>query len=302
VSHAPEDAPLELLDPELLRILRGRRLPVSVGAASPVMAGPHRTERPGAGIEFVSFRDYVPGDPVRHLDWRLLARTERSYVRRLGHEASAGALLLLDASGSMGVGLGGPPKLRVAASFLLHLGALLDRQGDRPRLIALRAGAWQPLPGLVGEHGLHAAAARLDRLKADGRTRLADALGLIEREHPDLVVLASDLLTEPGDLDALLRVKRMRAVDLRLVQVLDPRELDLGFTHDVRLEDPEDPSFGTDVDPRAVRRAYQEALARFLARVDGAAAEANVPLFRLSTGMPLRETLLRYVMGGAHGR
>ncbi len=293
-----------LLDPEVLALLQGYRIgtPRSRVAGRP---GPHRSQRPGEGLEFVEYRDYQPGDPTRWIDWRVLARSDRPYVRRFGHETAVEAQLFVDASASMGIGFEGTSKLRWALALAAYLAVVLGRQGDRVRVSAFREGLEKGLDGLTlgqgggqGNESLRRLERELSGVESGGRTDLAEVLERVERDRPQLVFILSDFFLEPaasGDLDRLLQVADVRRLDLRLVHVLDPRELDFSFEGFGRFEDPEEPSFRLEVSPRAIRERYAEALQGFLKKLETRAADRGVQLERFVTRTPLKEAVLRYL-------
>ena len=285
-----------LLDPETLELLHRYRVPIRAGSRGH-HAGQHRVREAGEGLEFIEYRDYQPGDATRFIDWKVLGRTDRAYVRRHAHESAARVHLFLDCSASMGGGAPPHGKLRFAAAFLAHLAFVFLRQGDEVRV------------SLVGDDGpLRSASARgtdglrdLDRLLRDARERggtsFEPLLHEIERARPrpDLVVLASDLMCAPGRLEELLRVGGRRGPEIRLVHVLSPEELSFPFERYARFEDPESPEQPLELQPRAIRARYLDALARFFARIEASSAERGVRYARVPSDTPLREAVLHYL-------
>lgn len=303
-GSSPRDAAASLLDPELLSLLHGYRIATqrSRVAGRP---GPHRSQRPGDGLEFVEYRDYQPGDPTRWIDWRVLARTDRPYVRRFGHETAVDAHLFVDGSASMGVGFDGPTKLRWALGLAAYLAIVLSRQGDRVRLSVFRDELDRSVEGLALGQGVAQGNETLRRLERElsgvesrGRTNLDEVLERVERVRPQIVFVLSDFFFDPSAsevFERLLQVADVRRLDLRLVHVLDPRELDFSFEGFGRFEDPEEPSFRMEVSPRAIRERYAEALERFLRSLETRAADRGVQLERFVTRTPLKEAVLRYL-------
>jgi uncharacterized protein (DUF58 family) len=172
----------------------------------------------GVGSEFVGFRPYRPGEDLRTLDWSLLARLGRPFVRVAAREASEDWAVLLDTSASMGVGR--PGKLQLAAELATALAALgLARKAT----VELRlSGA--PQRCVVRKRGGLAAWMRLlESVRADGRAGLGPAAAELARERgAGRVFLIGDLLdVEPRALFALARPSR----ELFLAQILAREEL-----------------------------------------------------------------------------
>ena len=288
------------LDPDLLTLLHRCRIEVRTNREK-AYAGLHRSHHPGDGLEFVEFREYHPGDPIRFLDWRVLARTDRPYVRRFGHETAVLAHVYIDASASMGVALGGPSKLAFASELATYLAFVLAHQGDRVRVSTFREDRVAPLPFGGGSDAVRGLSAALSAVVPRGTSDLAGVLRDVEVERPQLVLLLSDLLIDGKPLDRLLRVARMEGVDLRLLHLLDRRELAFDFDAYTRFEDPEDRSFKLEVHPRSIRDRYLDALAGYLRRLEHAAADQSAAYARFATDQPMRPTVLRYLEEGRGG-
>ena len=288
------------LDPDLLTLLHRCRIEVRTNREK-AYAGEHRSNHPGDGLEFVEFREYHPGDPIRFLDWRVLARTDRPYVRRFGHETAVAAHVYVDASASMGVALGGPSKLAFASELATYLAFVLAHQGDRVRVSTLREGRVTQLPFTGGSDAVRGLSEALSAILPRGGSGLEALLRDVEVERPQLVLLLSDLLVEGDALERLMRVARMEGVDLRLLNLLDRRELDFDFEAYTRFEDPEERSFKLEVHPRAIRDRYLDALERYLRRLEHAASDQSVAYARFATDQSMRQAVLRYLEEGRGG-
>jgi len=285
-----------LLDPEIMRVLLRYRLPVSPRRVLP-LPGEHRTHQPGDGIEFVEYRDYHPGDSTRFIDWKVLARTDRMYVRRHGHESAVRVHLFLDRSASMGYASGAASKLSFGAALLLHLAFVLLHQRDQVHVSVFHDDRVEDLPRASGVADLRRLERALEDCHGTGETRLGPVLDVIRRDEPELIFLASDFFTDATDLEHLLRYCATRRHDLRLVHVLDRDEAEFPFTAYTRFEDPEDPSFRLQVHPGAIRDRYLDALQRFLKRTEETAVHWGVRYSRCLSDQPLREAVLRYLEG-----
>ena len=221
----------------------------------------------GASLEFMDFRDYVPGDDLRHVDWRSYARTEQYKVRLFREEVSPAAELIADLSPSMAVTEGKERALRdLVEAFALWIA----RGGGHPRRLAAGGGRFED--GEVVPIGAGVAATLLP----------------LEPLRPRSVrVLISDFLVE-HDSGPDLRRLASGAAELVVVQLLDPWELQPSLDGPTALLDCEDGSrLDVDAAPRIVA-GYRERLARLGASLEGAARAAGARFARVTAGAPER--------------
>ena len=214
----------------------------------------------GAGEDLVGFRPYRPGEDLRQLDWNLLARHDRPFVRVTRREAGEHWAVLLDASASMGVGA--PLKLQVAAECAAALVALGQARGATVELLVSgREEALDEEVVVPPRGGLEGVMALLEGRRAEGRGRLGALLATRRlRSLATRVLVIGDLADlDPGEVLGIRRGGR----ELRLCQVLAPEELD-PFVGGVELLDPEGGErLGLEVDERR-RSAYLRELERSL--------------------------------------
>lgn len=253
--------PAAVVQPEVLARLGALSLTARQAVES-VLAGQHRSVRHGLSVEFADHREYQPGDDLRHLDWLVLARSDRYQIRRYEEETRLRATLVLDASGSMGYGPAGATKLEYARGLAAALGYLMVRQNDSVGLATFDTAVreFQP-PGSTMAHYLQLLDA-LARTQPGAETRLAPVLdelaGRFRRRG--LVILITDGFDDIEALTQSLKLLRYRRQEVRLFQVLDPRELDFpfsGMTEFIGLE--HEPRLKFDAD--RIRRLYQSGFA-----------------------------------------
>jgi uncharacterized protein (DUF58 family) len=277
----------DLLDPATIAAL-GRLEIVARWLADGFLTGLHRSPRRGFSVEFAEHRPYQPGDDPRYLDWRIAARADRWVVKQFEEETNLRATLVLDVSRSMawsGASLGGRQgaaaagrltKLAYAERLVAALALLFLRQRDAVGLVRFddrvrsvvppraRTGQWRRLLGALAEGGSGEATKAAEGLEQAAR--------LVKRAG--MVVLVSDLLLDPADVDGPLRGLRAAGHDVTVLHVLDPAERELPATAgDAVFFDPESrfevPAAASDV--RAVYRTT----------VDGALAEWRATFARL---------------------
>lgn len=294
----PDTTPrTHFLPPGLLERLGGLDV-VARTVAQGFVAGIHRSPNHGAGEEFARHREYQQGDDVRWLDWKVYGRTDRLYVREFRERSNLGAVLVVDATASMGYAEpGGVPKLRYAAYVAAALAHLMLGAGDAVGLATFGTGAELALPPRSRRGQLHDLLLRLEGLRAEGGAAAAAALDRAgERlRRPGRVVLVSDLLEE-GAADATVAAAgrlRARGDEVIVFRVLTPAEEGVRAPEPGRFYDPERPGPGIAAAPAADPgyaervRAWYDALAE---RLRGRGVE-YVPL---STAEPVERGLIRW--------
>lgn len=227
--------------------------------------GIHAGVERGAGVEFSEYRAYVPGDEWRRVDWKLLARADRYYVREAERDSHVAVWLVLDATASMAEpsrSIEGLDKIAYARAILACIAAIAQRQGDAFGLVVLQDGKTQFTPASRGPRQLHRILAQLQ--KADPAGQLPDAAALKSALHfarsPSLIVAASDFLDWPSPLsEALLRLRNMRH-DVRALLLQTQAEVDADFKHGA-YRDPEagEGMFGFDKSMQAAYAAARDA-------------------------------------------
>jgi uncharacterized protein (DUF58 family) len=277
-----------------------------------LLAGAHRSRRLGAAVEFADFVPYGPGHDLRHLDWKMLARTDRAVVKRFQVETEIPVTVILDLSGDVGAGAGpkrGLPDIDgTKAGYTITLAAtllyLFSRLGEPVGLeiVAGEGVSTRSLPPRGGRAHLQRAFAVLGAARPGGAADLEHAIARVgERvKRRSLAIVVTDGMEEPArwlpSLGGLLR----RKTDLRLLHVYDRAEWKLDLGGPLQVYSPEG---GDDVplDPGAVARSFGEVVDAYVAEVR-AGVVAPGGLYRLCpTDEPLDRAVgdvLRGVPGG----
>ena len=223
--------------------------------------GIHAGAERGAGVEFSEYRAYAPGDEWRRVDWKLLARADRYYVREAERDSHVAVWLVLDATASMAEpsrSIDGLDKIAYARAVLACIGAIAQRQGDAFGLVVLTDGRTSVTPAARGPRQLHRILAQLQQTQPVGLLPDAAALRstLYFARSPSLIVAASDFLDWPSPLsEALLRLRHMRH-DVRALLLQTQAECDADFASGAAFRDPEgEGMFGFD---RAVYAAARD--------------------------------------------
>lgn len=229
-----------------------------------LLQGDHRGLTPGHGSELGEAREYLPGDDVRRIDWNVTARMQRPYVRNSIADRELETWLLIDSSASLDFGTARSEKRELAIAAVAAVGFLTARVGNRLGAVLLQNGTVAEVPARNGRNHLLSILHRLQSAPRDqGRADLA--MGLKRLTSPGhrrgMAVVVSDLLDEGWE-DALRRTSVFH--DTLVIEIIDPRELELPNVGVVDLVDPETGRFRElNTGSQKVRDAYAaEALAQ----------------------------------------
>lgn len=289
----PEE-PVELLSPALLarlervelatrRIFRGR------------MKGERRSNRQGESVEFADFRNYVPGDDLRHIDWNLYARLDKLFLKLFLEEEDLHFFALIDSSLSMG--FGEPTKLHVAKQLAAALGYIGLTRSDRVRVESLQAatGRGSP-PALRGKKDLWRMLAGLGELEPDGTVDLLAGVKGFALRNPGkgILVLISDLMDKSGYQSAL-RFLVAQQYDVYVLQVLALEELQPELQGDLRLIDCEDGDAAEITVTSALLDQYQQTVTAFTGGVREFCTRRGMNYLLVNNQQPVDQVVLGYL-------
>jgi uncharacterized protein (DUF58 family) len=260
------------------------------------LSGLHRSPFKGFSVEFAEYRQYIPGDDLSTIDWKVFARSDRYYVKKFEEETNLDAHLMLDVSGSMGYGSTAMTKFEYGACLAASLAYLMNRQRDAVGLTAFDDKIVEMLPVGSRPGHLRNILLTLDRLKLGRETNVSKPLQQIvdSLSKRGMVVLISDLL---DDADAVIRGLRhfqYRGNDVIVFQVLDPDEIDFPFERATKFEDLETSEEILAV-PRAVRDHYVREMGTLIERYRRELGAAGIDYQLLSTKQPLELALMSYL-------
>jgi uncharacterized protein (DUF58 family) len=279
---------IDLLDPAEVARLGGIEI-VAEGVVEGFLAGIHRSPFRGFSVEFTEHRAYQPGDELRYLDWRILARADRLFVKQFEEETNLRAMILVDVSRSM-AWRGAPTRLtkrayadRLAAALAL----ILLRQRDATGLITFDDAVRAVVPARV-KTGQWTRVVRGLLDTPDGRGTAAQAAlvhvtSLLARRG--LVVLVSDLLLDRDLALTALRYLRHRGHQVVVFHLMDRGEAELSGPPEVRFRDPESDA-SVVVRPRELARAYGVAVRREVAAWRAACRRHGIGYHHVLTDMP----------------
>jgi uncharacterized protein (DUF58 family) len=261
------------------------------------LSGLHRSPYKGFSVEFAEYRQYLPGDDLSALDWKVYARSDRHYIKKFEEESNLECHLLLDVSGSMSYKAGaGMSKIEYASVLAAALAFLMHRQRDACGLIAFDEGIALRVPASARRGQLHSLLLGLERLTPGRRSDVARPLkqlaeALVRRS---MVILISDLLDEPEPIIKGLQYLRVRGSDVLVFQIRHPDELTFPFHGSARFTDIESAETVT-ADPSGIRDAYLNELKRLQSRYEQDLRGIGIDYVPLDTSQPLDFALMAYL-------
>lgn len=293
-----------LLDGEALAKI-GRLELIARGVVEGFVAGRHRSPYKGFSVEFAEHRQYSPGDDLRDLDWRVLAKSDRYYIKQYIEETNLRATILLDASGSMayrgekaarhqGQPLSKFEYGRFLAASLAHL---MIHQQDAVGLVTFDTEMRRYIPARSRVSHLRVLLEQLVDSQAGRETSLAPILhDVAERIHRrGLVVIISDLFDEPEEIIKALHHFRYKKHEVLLLHVMAEEELTFPFDRWSKFENLEDPAQQLQVDPRALRAEYLSRVRRFCRQIELGCGQMNVDYVPMTTAKGFDLALAHYL-------
>ncbi len=291
------------LDPLALAKVRGLELQARL-IVEGYLSGLHKSPYHGFSVEFAEHREYVPGDDLKHLDWKVYGRTGRFYLKQYEEETNLACWLLVDASESMRYGSGptgpgGEPRLSkydYASMAAAALGYLVLHQQDSAGLVTFDSAVRHFLRPSGQPSHLKQMVNVLNRGPGRGRTSLAPVLHDLAERVPrrGILMLFSDLFDEPGDLLTGLQHLRHKRHEVVVLHVLDRAELEFPFREATLFRGLEQfPELLTD--PRSLRDGYLEQVGMFVEAMRRGCRAMNIDYVQLPTDKPLGVALSAYL-------
>lgn len=296
----------QYLRPEILARLGGLEFRARM-VVEGFVSGMHRSPYHGHSVEFAQHREYVPGDDLRRLDWRVYGKTDRFYVKQYEEETNLRAQVMLDCSSSMrypehGTESGRMTKFEYAATLAASLAYLLTHQQDAVGLLLFDDAIRANLPPASNQVHLRSVIRRIEEALLDRPTNARAVFRPLAAElyRRSIVIVISDLLAPPDEVAAGLERFRQDRHEVIVLHVLDHDEREFPFQDNTLFEGLEDSGLQVLADPQSLRNAYQEALHAFITRVRAACVNARIDYVGLSTSDPLDEALRGYLAARAH--
>ncbi len=286
------------LDPRVLDQVSGLELKAK-RIVEGYVSGLHRSPFHGFSVEFAEHREYVPGDDLRFLDWRVYGRTDRLYIKRYEEETNLEAHLVIDASESMGYASHdgrGPSKLEYASWAAGALAYLITHQQDTAGLVLYDDRIRRTLPAQSSETHLRSIFRALEAARPQEGTRTGRALGEVAEavRRRGLVLLFSDLLDDVKEVVRGLKQLRSRGHEVIVFHVLAHDEVTFPFERMTRFEGLE--ATGRLVaDPLALKEAYLEEVEQFRRTLRRVCLQNRIDLVEMDNRTSLGVALSAYL-------
>jgi len=291
------------------------------------ISGLHKSPYHGFSVEFAEHRQYMPGDDLRYLDWKVLGRTDRYYIKRFIEETNLKSYLIVDASRSMAFSSPSSEtsalsplkklftkkisvsaehnkiisKLEYSTYLAASISVLMNFQKDAAGLVIYNEDISEYIPPKATSQNLKLILTRLAQVKASGKTNTAFALNKIAEKikRRGLVIIFSDLFDDQEAVINSLKHFRYKKNEVILFQILDPMEMSFAIDSPTIFKDME-----TEKEllsqPLSVLKSYQDAVRSFLDNYKRACRSNNIEYILLSTKTPFDTALLEYLNKREH--
>jgi uncharacterized protein (DUF58 family) len=261
-------------------------------------AGLHASPFHGFSVEFSEHRKYAPGDDLKDIDWTVYAKTDKFYVKKFEAETNLTGYLVVDVSGSMGYSYSGQiTKQDYAICLAAALGYLMIHQQDSVGLVTFSDRIRSSLPPRSKRSHLANMLAVLANTKSHGESFVGHTLQRLATmiRHRSLVMVFSDLLTDPEPVFSELHRLRYRGNDIILFHILDEAELEFPFRGPTRFVDIETPA-NLVVDPEGVRAGYKQALSEFCGAYQKECTTIGIDYVGINTSVAFDKALMSYLV------
>lgn len=262
------------------------------------LTGLHNSPYQGSSVEFSEHRQYVPGDDLKDLDWNVYAKTGKYYVKKFRAETNMTGYLVMDLSQSMGYTYRQQlTKFEYAICLAAALGYLMVHQQDPVGLVTFDTQIRTVVPPRSKRSQIGTLLSVLANLKPAGETDIAHALFQLTSlaRGKSLVMVFSDLLTDPEPVINSLYRLRYAGHEVILFHILDEAEVHFPFTGLVEFEDLESPD-KMEVDARGIRDDYLGSLNEFREQYRKECGSADVDYVPIDTSIGFDKALLEYLV------
>lgn len=260
------------------------------------ISGLHKSPYHGFNVEFAEHRQYLPGDDLRHIDWKAAAKSDKLHLKQFEEETNLKAYFVLDSSASMRFPESGVTKLEYAKILVASLSFLLLRQRDAAGFFGISDRIVEHVPPRGHMGHLQAILDALTRLSGRDQTKIAEHLSSVAERvsRRGLIVVVSDLLQDADSILEGLRLLRHRKHDVLVFHILTSEELDFPFQGYVRFEDLETQGQLL-TDPSALRRDYLSKMGDLLQYYRNGCLQDHIDYVLLRTSDPLDRALSTYL-------
>ena len=286
----------QYLQPETVSKLKGMELKARM-VVEGFIAGLHKSPYHGFSVEFAEHRQYMPGDNVADIDWKVFAKTDRYYIKQYEEETNLKGYLLLDCSASMKYHSGSEiSKFDYAGMLCGALSYMMMRQRDAAGLVTFDDKIRRYVPPRSKSGHLHVLLSEIASQQPSDETDIAGTLHeMAERiKRRGLVIILSDLLDDPDQIISGLRHFRYNKHEVIVFHILDPRERDFNFGGEALFKDMET---GEELStlPFQMKKDYAKAVQNFSDTIASACRQSNIDYHPIDTSMPFDQALYAFL-------
>ena len=284
------------LDPSTLASISGLDL-VAKTVVDGFVAGLHRSPDFGFSQEFAEYRAYSQGDDLRHVDWNVFARTEKTFLKRYRGETNTQLLVLFDTSASMAYGSGAVTKLDYARFVAASLCYMAHVQRDAAGLIVFDEDVSNYVAPSTRQGQLFRLLHAIEKAESGTRTDFAKPFAHFQNflHRRGIVVVLSDFYERPDVIVKTIEPLRYRGNDVILFHLLDQQEIKPKFREPVLLVDMENAADALEVSPEYTRDEYPRKIDSHIEALRSAVRGAGMEYFLMNTARPLDEGLREYL-------
>jgi uncharacterized protein (DUF58 family) len=262
------------------------------------IAGLHKSPYHGFSVEFSEHREYVEGDEIRHIDWKLYGKSDKYYVKQFEEESNLRCYLLLDSSNSMGYSSDGKmTKLEYGSYIAASLAYLMVKQGDAVGLLTFDEDIADFVPPRSKLSHIKVIHDKLENLKPSNKTNISKALSDLAKNirRRGLIIVISDLFDDPKQVLGSLKHFRYRKHEVVVFQILDKAELEFPFSDFILFEDMES-DLKVMADSKAIRDEYLSRIRSFIDEFQDNCRKNRIDYALFDTSVPLDVALATYLL------
>ncbi|MDP2172326.1 MAG: DUF58 domain-containing protein [Candidatus Cloacimonadaceae bacterium] len=261
------------------------------------LVGLHKSPYHGFSVEFSDHREYNAGEPMRDIDWKIVAKTERYYVKRYEEETNLRCYIVLDHSRSMFFSSGETSKIEYATQLAGALAWLMNSQKDAVGLVTFNDKITNLLPPKAYRSYIAQIFGVLIDLEPKDSTDLMSNLHKIAESirKRSLIIIISDLLDDPDRVINALKHYRTRHHEVLVFHITDLREEDFHFKHETQFVDSESGEKIT-VTPWQIQKEYQSNYQAWTEHLKSECHRYQIEYNPVSTSTPLNDLLLKYLL------
>lgn len=294
--------PLTYLQPDVVSKLASMELRARL-VVEGFITGLHKSPYHGFSVEFAEHRQYMPGDEIRRIDWRVYGKTDRFYVKQFEEETNLKSYIVIDTSASMRFASEDSKskslqitKTAYASYLAASLSYLMIQQRDAVGLTLFDSHIRTSIPPHATKQHLRRLLIELEKIQPSETTNSASALHqLAERiSRRGLVIVISDLFDDPSKVMAALKHFRHNHHEVLVMHVLDPMEQSFAFGGDAVFKDVETGEMIT-TQPYHIQKAYQDSMKEFMERYKRECRENSIDYVLMDTATPFDVALLKYL-------